>query len=336
VQNSYRGFAHIVLLIIVVFIETIGIVYLSYKNLIIHRSPTRQNKSPSSSFESPALLPTTNPTSTPPLKKWKTFVSSFGYSFQYPSEFRVFEEDLSGKTKNKPASKESVVVTVKSIEEESGTPKDFIVTFDLFNCLIPKQDSVFEKSDETINGVRMAKYTENPENNFFYTYDIPETGERLCIHPISDEYRSLSNQIISTFRSLTVRGPINGVDKEWKTVTNEKSKIQISFPPDFRSKIYNIDTKIGNGETTLSFFPEFQGSPCANAKCNNWKDVNMQIGNEDTVVRLIWPNIFGYFTFKQVVDHPYSTDSISIFASFPEENNLETINNILSTLKFLE
>lgn len=323
-MKNTRGFAHIFLLVAIVLICVTTIVYFAYTS---SKNPTFYGDS--------TITPVTEKTNT---LNWKTFVSVFGYSFQYPSDFDVFEEDLSGEMKNQLADQKSLVVNVRSVEPENKIPNHWnIVTLSYFNCIIPKQSSIFRGTQTMINGAKLTKYSENPKYNYFYTYNDPDTGERLCIYLLlNDQVGSLANQIVSTFEPSVVQQSLKPTDQDWKTVINHGSKIQISFPPDFRSKVENNQTELGNGEITLSFLPEFQGSPCANAPCNQWKDIKLPIGNNKEEIRLIWPNSFGFYTFKHVIDHPYANFSISIFGSFPNENDIETIDSILTTLKFLK
>lgn len=147
---------------------------------------------------------------------------------------------------------------------------------------------------------------------------------------------------------LILKPSTKEVPDDWKTYRGEKIGIVVSFPPEFIHKVDNNgDLSISNGSISLSFLPEFQGSPCGNAPCNQFKDVKLTIAGSIFDERLIWPDHKGNISFKEVVPYPklilvhsgpppFYLSDISIFGNFPKQEDLVIVNHILSTFRFID
>ena len=130
------------------------------------------------------------------------------------------------------------------------------------------------------------------------------------------------------------------IPTNWITYKDELINIQISYPAEFIRKVEeNGDLFISNENITLSFLPDFDGSPCANAPCNNYKDVKLNISGKLIDERIIWPDHEGNITFKTLAPYPHPKiyrTSVSIFGKFKSEKDLAVINKILETFRFIE
>lgn len=162
-----------------------------------------------------------------------------------------------------------------------------------------------------------------------------------CDKPI-DVYKGVADQILSTFRFLDTTSPNNSLSdlSTWKTYQSIKMGFEIKYPESYEAGYDNPFVYIRNSDqnqtVSLHFAPDFQGSPCASAPCDQSKAIILSIGNTKVETKQIWPYINGDYTFKTVIDYPRSPTTLTIFGRYYSEESFPLIKQILETMRFIE
>ena len=329
-RQNLRGFAHLFVPLIFALIVFVGIGYYAYKNgqikIVLPQKQTASTPTPKlnvasvdTELWSHYINTTYGFTIKYPINLYPKFVENSGYLWLTMFEEKSGYEHL--------VNSFSVSVNQNSLEEEVNFQKQQVE-----GHILKKLSKEGEIRLEGYQAIRLdyvpTKYEDeqNPSstviiNNGKYSYSLVANTQNI-------------EQILSTFGFLE---PIT-IRSNWKTFEDEVTKIQISFPLGFSTKQEGMDLTVSDGKTSLYFHPEFQGSPCANAPCDQYKSITLNIAGVGVQTTQIYPDSKKNYTFKVVLPYPKPigpyTSSLSIFGYYPNENDLELINQILSTLRF--
>ena len=324
-SKGLKGISELFIITILSLAIVVGIGYVSYQKSKLTPRYNQQSSNNNSFSED------TN--------YWYPYINTkYGFSIKYPINLfpeysestdhlwiTFFEEK---KGYNHLVKTFSVSVNENSLEEEVSLQKQIIE-----GRVLKKLSNEEKISLNGYPGVRLDFIPTRYEEGENSTSAVVINKGKFSYSIVSDSQNI--EQIISTFIFITPSNPKPG----WKTLEDKKIGIQISFPSDFTYKQVDSDLTLSNKKITLTFFPDFQGSPCANAPCNKSKKINLNIAGCIVRATQIWPNHSNNYTFISVIDYPKPSStnylSLSIFGIYPKEDYLELINQILSTFRFV-
>lgn len=173
-------------------------------------------------------------------------------------------------------------------------------------------------------------YAEVEQKIFSFTILPPPSGD--TINNTAHENYSL---ILSTFKKYI---PLDL--SKWKRWT-DPNEFTLMYPPNAKVNHLNENTtvtvKTDSGTFTLSFCKNCVKDACSGI-CDKEKEIKIAVNELKYSEKQISPNEDGNFTFRVVLPYPntFIREKLAIFADYPSEENLDDIDNILSTFKFTE
>lgn len=325
-----KGFAHLFLILIVALVAVVGIGNWAYKNGRINLNIFQKQKIylPSQKLNMPSE--DTN--------FWYPYINTkYGFSIKFPINLEPnFVED-------------SGYLWLTTFDEKKGyknTVKSFSVSVNNNSLeeeiVIQKQEvgghvlkKLINEEVTTFNGYQAVRLDYIPTN--YENSQVPTSA--VIINNGKFSYRLVAStdnlqQILSTFELIKPVSHIVG----WETTDANNTGIRVSFPSEFTIDQKLSDLTVSNGKISIHFLPEFQGSACANASCDQSKIITLNIAGTDVKTEQIYPDHKKNYTFKIVIPYqkPITPNmfSLSIVAYYPEEDNLDLIDQILSTFRF--
>ncbi|OGD04260.1 hypothetical protein A3E17_02320 [Candidatus Amesbacteria bacterium RIFCSPHIGHO2_12_FULL_48_14] len=173
---------------------------------------------------------------------------------------------------------------------------------------------------------------------FNFTATSPQDKERLkqLLSTFRFIYPSISSAPIPSSPVCSLSQPAPA-PPGWKKFTDAKQGYEFSYPAAyaFRNDSFTAVSKhTSQGLITLYMSPDSQGSPCANAACNQQRDISLTLCDKNYTTSQIWPYHDGLYTFKISLASPHEY-SLDVGASYPNESDLAELNSILKTIRFI-
>jgi hypothetical protein len=334
-QKKQKKFPQIILLvssILVIF----SVVFFMY-SLLTHRKSKGQK---TVAFPTPSLFQKNTDIPNSATKTYSNIIQK--YSFEYPSYLIVTQNNSS-------------VIITNDPSLEIPTDKDLRISIDLksgsFTEVLGNTTLQIEAGEKSANSISYLK-TNNGLTYYIY-YPKNDSEWAIISYLVSDYSKEKSEFEENDLDSTQIQNAISLITStfmflydtsDWKTYHNYSLNFQIQHPPDFtvnESLTPGGLIKLTKETTTnqrfwISFYQNHMGSACANAPCDNIKEITVTLGNEKLKTEQIWPYTYNEYTFEINKDYSEGNDWLQITTVYPKESDLPLINQILSTFQFTD
>ncbi len=130
---------------------------------------------------------------------------------------------------------------------------------------------------------------------------------------------------------------------DWKKYTNSTHNYALKYPSEFDVSLDetwarpedHVSVKSPDSNINLDFTNGAQGSDCANALCESQRELEFTISGEQFVATEHYPDAFNNYSFEIYIPDNQGNERISISVKYKNPPDVKTIDQILSTFKFI-